>query len=59
MLEPTSQAVQCWPGVIAAAHWDLHRVGEVVDGADFYVGEAERGPLHLSGYHCLVGVAST
>lgn len=49
MLEPTSQAVQSWPGVIAAAHWDLFRVGQVVDGADFYVGMAELGHIHLSG----------
>ena len=49
LLEPISQAVQSWPGIVAAAHWDLYRVGEVVDGADFYVGEAELGHLHLGG----------
>ncbi len=49
VLEPVSQAIQGWPGVIAAAHWDLFRVGEVVDGADFYVGEAELGHFHLDG----------
>lgn len=49
VLEPVSQAVQRWPGVISAAHWDLYRVGEVVDGADFYVGEQELGHLHLNG----------
>ncbi len=49
VLEPISQAIQGWPGIIAAAHWDLYRVGEVVDGADFYVGEAELGHIHLSG----------
>ncbi len=49
VLEPVSQAVQGWPGIIAAAHWDLYRVGEVVDGADFYVGEEELGHIHLGG----------
>lgn len=49
LLEPVSQAIQGWPGVITAAHWDLFRVGEVVDGTDFYVGEEELGHFHLSG----------
>jgi Family of unknown function (DUF5519) len=49
VLEPVSQAIQGWPGIIAAAHWDLYRVGEVVDGADFYVGGDELGHIHLSG----------
>ena len=49
LLEPISQAIQGWPATIAAAHWDLFRVGEVVDGADFYVGEEELGHLHLNG----------
>lgn len=49
VLEPVSQAIQAWSGIIAAAHWDLYRVGEVVDGADFYVGEEELGHIHLSG----------
>ncbi|RSK29770.1 luciferase domain-containing protein [Hymenobacter metallilatus] len=49
LLEPVSQAVQGWAGVIAAAHWDLFRVGEVVDGIDFYVGEEELGHIHLNG----------
>ncbi len=49
MLEPVSQAIQGWPGIIAAAHWDLFWVGEVVDGADFYVGDEELGHIHLSG----------
>lgn len=49
VLEPVSQAIQGWPGVIAAAHWDLFRVGEVVDGTDFYVGEEELGHLHHNG----------
>ena len=49
VLEPISQAIQKWPAIVAAAHWDLFRVGEVVDGADFYVGSEELGHLHLSG----------
>ena len=49
LLEPVSQAIQGWPGIIAAAHWDLFRVGEVVDGADFYVGDDELGHLHHNG----------
>ena len=49
VLEPVSQAIQGWPGIIAAAHWDLFRVGEVVDRIDFYVGEAELGHLHHDG----------
>ena len=48
-LEPISQTIQTWPGIVAAAHWDLFRVGEVVDGADFYVGEEELGHIHLNG----------
>lgn len=49
VLEPVSQAIQGWTGVITAAHWDLFRVGEVVDGTDFYVSEEELGHLHLNG----------
>ena len=49
VLEPVSQAIQGWPGVIAATHWDLLRVGEVVDGTNFYVGEEELGHLHHNG----------
>jgi hypothetical protein len=48
-LEPLSQTIQHWPGIIAAAHWDLFRVGEVVDGIDFYLGELELGHLHHDG----------
>ncbi|GAA4389128.1 luciferase family protein [Hymenobacter koreensis] len=48
-LEPISRAIQHWPGITAAAHWDLYRVGEQVDGADFYVGDEELGHLHLNG----------
>ncbi len=49
VLEPVSLAIQGWFGVIAAAHWDLFRVGEVVDGTDFYVGDDELGHIHLNG----------
>jgi len=48
-LEPLSQTIQHWPGIVTAAHWDLFRVGEVVDGIDFYVGELELGHLHHDG----------
>ena len=48
-LEPLSQTIQRWPGIVAAAHWDLFRVGEVVDGIDFYVGDDELGHLHHDG----------
>ena len=49
LLQPVSQAIQGWSGVTAATHWDLYRVGEVVDGADFYVGPEELGHIHLNG----------
>ena len=50
-LEAVSQAVQGWPGVAAYVHWDLYRVGEKIDGVDFYVDgdEQELGHLHLNG----------
>ena len=46
--ETVSQAVQSWPGVIAATHWHLTRLTEV-NGADFYVGTQECGHIHLDG----------
>ncbi|TGE14715.1 luciferase domain-containing protein [Hymenobacter elongatus] len=49
VFEPISLTIQRWPGITAAAHWDLYRVGELVDGADFYVGDEELGHLHLNG----------
>ena len=49
VLEPISQVIRGWDDSIAAAHWDLFRVGEVVDGTDFYVGEAELGHIHHNG----------
>ena len=44
----TAAAVQAWPGIIAATHWDLFDRTRV-DGADFYVGREELGHIHLSG----------
>lgn len=43
-----SEAIQSWPGVVAATHWYLHDRSRV-DGADFYVGERELGHIHLDG----------
>lgn len=43
-----AQAVATWPGVIATAHWDLFDTSRI-DGADFYVGDAELGHIHLDG----------
>ena len=46
--QQTAAAVQAWPAVIAATHWDLFNRTRV-DGADFYVDEAELGHIHLNG----------
>ena len=46
--QKTAEAIQSWPGIISATHWDLFNRSRV-DGADFYVGEAELGHIHLSG----------
>ena len=46
--QQTAAAVQSWPGIVAATHWDLFNRTRV-DGADFYVGEAELGHIHLNG----------
>jgi Luciferase len=43
-----SLEVQSWPGIISATHWFLHDLTQV-DGADFYLGEAELGHIHLDG----------
>ena len=49
-LEPAAQRVSetlaSWPGVHARTHWYLGDE-QVVDGADFYLGEEELGHLHL------------
>ncbi len=43
-----STSLASWEGVTARTHWHL---GDetVVDGADFYVGDAELGHIHLDG----------
>lgn len=46
--ERVSQALQGWPGIVAATHWHLSR-NRQVDGADFYVADEELGHLHLDG----------
>ncbi|WP_300979150.1 luciferase family protein [Flavobacterium sp.] len=43
-----SHAIQQWPNVMAATHWDLYN-NTKVDGADFYVGKNEIGHIHLDG----------
>lgn len=48
LLEPLSQHLQTWSGVIAATHWNLSARDEI-DGADFYVGDEELGHIHLDG----------
>ena len=47
-MQSVSAEIPTWPGIIAATHWQLYRPTEV-DGADFYVGEAELGHIHLDG----------
>jgi hypothetical protein len=46
--QSVSELVASWARVHARAHW---RLGDetIVDGADFYVGEAELGHIHLEG----------
>ena len=46
--QKTSDAVQAWPGIIAATHWHLSDPTRV-DGADFYFGADELGHIHLDG----------
>jgi hypothetical protein len=47
-LQGIAKEVRSWSGVIAATHWNTYRLAEV-DGADFYVGDAELGHIHLNG----------
>lgn len=47
-LEAISLAIQSWPGITAATHWDLYNRSKP-DGADFYVGDDEVGHIHLDG----------
>lgn len=42
------EAISSWPAIISATHWDLFNRSRV-DGADFYVNEAELGHIHLNG----------
>jgi hypothetical protein len=46
--ETVSKALASWPEVHARTHWQLGDE-DVIDGADFYVGEDEIGHLHLEG----------
>ena len=46
--QKTAEAIGSWPAIISATHWDLFNRSRV-DGADFYVGEAELGHIHLNG----------
>lgn len=46
--QQTAAAIQAWPAIISATHWDLFNRSRV-DGADFYVGDAELGHIHLNG----------
>ena len=49
-LDGSSESVACsverWTGVHARTHWQLGDE-QIVDGADFYLGEQELGHLHL------------
>ena len=44
----TAEVIQSWPAIISATHWDLFNRSRV-DGADFYVDDAELGHIHLNG----------
>ena len=46
--QKTAEAIQSWPSIISATHWDLFNRSRV-DGADFYVDDAELGHIHLNG----------
>lgn len=46
--QAVSEALAAWPEVHARTHWLLGDEN-VVDGADFYVGDEEIGHLHLDG----------
>ncbi len=46
--QKTAEAIQSWPTIISATHWDLFNRSRV-DGADFYVNDAELGHIHLNG----------
>ena len=46
--QKTAEAIQSWPAIISATHWDLFNRSRV-DGADFYVNDTELGHIHLNG----------
>lgn len=46
--QKTAETIASWPAIIWATHWDLFDRSRV-DGADFYVDEAELGHIHLNG----------
>lgn len=46
--QKTIEAIESWPTIISATHWDLFNRSRV-DGADFYVDESELGHIHLNG----------
>jgi hypothetical protein len=46
--QAVATAVAQLPDVVAQAHWQIGSQ-TVIDGADFYVGEAELGHIHLDG----------
>lgn len=46
--QKTAEAIQSWSAIISATHWDLFNRSRV-DGADFYVDDAELGHIHLNG----------
>jgi hypothetical protein len=46
--QKTAEAIQSWPAIISATHWDLVNRSRV-DGADFYLNDVELGHIHLNG----------
>lgn len=46
--QKTAEAIQSWPAIISATHWDFFNRSRV-DGADFYVNDVELGHIHLNG----------
>ena len=55
--QKTAGAIGAWPSIISATHWDLFNRSRV-DGADFYVAEAELGHIHLNGEVHLAATAA-
>lgn len=46
--QAVSEVIAAWPSVHARTHWLLGDE-QLVDGADFYLGEEELGHIHLDG----------